>query len=56
MRASKSEKRGRYKYSGSLEQEKYNRRPNWPLFANIFVRKSKGGWPCRTWGRHLAVV
>jgi hypothetical protein len=49
-RASRSEKRGRYEYSGFLEEQKYNQTRNWALFANIFVRKSKGGWDWRSYG------
>jgi hypothetical protein len=45
MRAiAKFEKRGRYEYSGFLEQEKYNYKPNNLILSHIFVRNSKSSW------------
>jgi hypothetical protein len=41
----KLEKRGRYKYSGLLDQKKYNGSANSLNFAHISVRKSKSNGP-----------
>jgi len=42
------QKRGRYKYSGSMNQQKYIRKAKSSQVCQYFVRKSKGNHPCGT--------
>jgi hypothetical protein len=57
VRLRNSEKRGRYKYSGFLEPEKYNHKANNLDFASSFLLETlKSDRPCGRRWPHFTVV